>query len=243
MKIHVFQQVPFETPAMITDWAKERGHTLRFTRFYDKRHKIPDIKSYDALIILGGPMGVYDYYSCDWLQDQTTHIKQAIDAGKYVLGICLGAQLIARALGAEVKQNHSKEIGWFSVTKTMKGERSELMKGLRKVHTVMHWHGDRFELPDGARHLMKSKACDHQAFSYGTKVLGLQYHLEMDGPAIEAIIENCVDEITPSLYVQTKQKILNGVEQYKTKDKLFTVLDNWSKGAPIPKKRTRKRKS
>lgn len=241
MRIHVFQHVSFEPPALIADWAKARGHTLRFTRFYDKKYKLPDLKSYDALLILGGPMSVDDFYTHPWLQTEQAHIKQAIKANKYVLGICLGAQLIAKALGAKVKPNHTKEIGWYSVTKTMRGQRSDLLQGLRKIHTVFHWHGDTFELPDGARHLMASKACYAQAFSYGSRVLGLQYHLEMDGPVIETILENCADELTPSLYVQTRNKILKGAQQFKTKEILYKLLDNWAVDAPMEKKRAKKR--
>ena len=115
MKIHILQHVPFEGPGSIEDWAITQGHTLTTTRFY-AQEQFPPLERFDLLVILGGPMSVHDEHIYTWLKGEKWFIKQAIDAGKPMLGICLGAQLIAEALGEKVYQGEQKEIGWFPIT-------------------------------------------------------------------------------------------------------------------------------
>lgn len=227
MKLHYFQHVPFEGLGSIAAWAEKRGHALTKTAFYESPAALPDMAGYDALIIMGGPMGVYDEDAYPWLADEKKHIWRAIDAGKPVLGICLGAQLIAAALGAEVAPHCCKEIGWFPVAVADEAAGHPILAGLNDAMMVFHWHGDRFEIPEGALHLMRSAACDHQAFLYGERVFGLQFHLEMDKAAIESLVHGCGHELTEEEYVQSAEVIREKAESVCMDGVLYRLLDNW----------------
>ena len=233
MKLHYFQHEPFEGLGMIAEWATRHGHSLARTAFFDAGAVIPDPEDYDALIVMGGSMGVYDEHRFPWLAAEKAHICAAIDAGKYVLGICLGAQLIAASLGARVAPHVHKEIGWFPVTMTDVGAVHPLLLGFNSTMSVFHWHGDRFEIPLGAYHLMSSEACDNQAFAYGERVLALQFHLEMDPTAVRAIMAACAEELRregTGLWVQSAGEIVERSKKAATKQTLFTLLDRWSQG-------------
>ena len=232
MKLHYFQHEPFEALGLIADWAKKHGHKLSRTAFFEPHYEIPQVRDYDALVVMGGSMGVYDEDRFVWLAPEKAHIRAAIDAGKHVLGICLGAQLIAASLGAKVAPHTHKEIGWFPVAMTDAGLTHPLFSGLNNAMTVFHWHGDRFELPQGAVHLMSSAACDNQAFVYNDRVLALQFHLEMDAAAVRAIMSGCAEELRhagPSLWVQSAGEIVEHGKKAVTKQTLFTLLDRWAK--------------
>ncbi len=232
MKVHYFQHEAFEGLGMIADWATRHGHTLTHTAFFKPGAAIPDIQEYDALIIMGGSMGVYDEGTFAWLAPEKAHIRSAIDAGKPVLGICLGAQLIAASLGAKVAPHTHKEIGWYPVAMTDAGAAHPLLSGLNSAMTVFHWHGDRFEIPEGAQHLMSSAACDNQAFVYGKRVLALQFHLEMDDAAVQAILAGGAEEIEREKYgfwVQGIADIRKNGKNAATRLALFTLLDRWAR--------------
>jgi GMP synthase-like glutamine amidotransferase len=232
MRLHYFQHEHFEGLGMIADWAKKHCHALSCTPFFDERARLPQLIDYDALVIMGGPMGVYDEDRYPWLVAEKAHIREAIDAGKHVLGICLGAQLIAASLGAKVAPNPHKEIGWFPVTMTDAGAAHPLLTGFDSTLTVFHWHGDRFEIPDGAAHLLRSAACDNQAFVYDKHVLALQFHLEMDAAAVRSIMTNCADELRregKGQWVQGAGLIVEKGKKTTTKQLLFTLLDRWCK--------------
>lgn len=232
MKLHYFQHEPFEGLGMIAAWATRHGHTLTRTAFFETGALIPDITDYDALVVMGGSMSVYDEDRHPWLADEKAHIHSAIKAGKCVLGICLGAQLIAASLGAEVAPHTHKEIGWFPVALTDAGATHRLFAGFNSAMTVFHWHGDRFDIPQGAVRLMSSAACDNQAFVYGERVLALQFHLEMDPVAVRAITAACAEELRregAGLWVQSAGEIVEKSKKAVTKQALFTLLDRWSR--------------
>ncbi len=214
---------------MIRDWATARGHSLSSTLFYEESHTIPQLNEYDALVIMGGPMGVYDKDKYSWLKAEKQHIRAAIDAGKPVLGVCLGAQLMAASLGAKVAPHKHKEIGWFPVAVLDAAAGHPVLAGLNSAMNVFHWHGDRFEIPQNALHLMSSKACDNQAFLYG-RALGLQFHIEMDEEAIEKIIKECAHELVVAENVQDAAQIREKTQKNNTRMTLFNLLDNWLKG-------------
>lgn len=222
MRIHVFQHVPFEGPGLIRHWAEVRGHTLSCTSFYDSP-TLPDTASYDALVVMGGPMGVYDETEHPWLAAEKQYMRQAIEAGKYVLGICLGAQLIAASLGTRVVPHTLKEIGWFPVSVTG----HPLLAGIEPTMEVFHWHGDRFDIPEAALHLMHSTACDDQAFLYKDRVLGLQFHLEMDTAGVDAILDACGHELTQGEWIQPAEVIRQKTATARTQPALYQLLDNW----------------
>lgn len=202
MQMHVFQHVPFEGPAAIADWAERRGHALAVSHLY-AGDALPALSDFDRLVVMGGPMSVGDTDVYPWLADELDLIADAIAAGKSVVGVCLGAQLIAAALGAPVYPNAHKEIGWLPVRLTEQAGALDFCDGLPAAQTVFHWHGDTFDLPAGAVHLAQSEVCANQAFLVGGRVLGLQFHLESTPASVAAICEHCADEIVPGRWVQT----------------------------------------
>jgi GMP synthase-like glutamine amidotransferase len=202
MRIHVLQHVPFEGPAAIADWAERRGHPLVVSHLYASDAP-PAPADFDRLVVMGGPMSVGDTEEHPWLAAELACIAEAVAAGKSVVGVCLGAQLIAAALGARVYRNPHNEIGWFPIELTARARTLDLCDGLPPVQTVFHWHGDTFDLPPDAVHLAASAACAHQAFLVDGRVLGLQCHLESTPASVAAICEACADDIVPAAWVQT----------------------------------------
>ncbi|MFT6908572.1 MAG: GMP synthase-like glutamine amidotransferase [Oleiphilaceae bacterium] len=227
MRIHYFQHVPFEGLALIQNWVKKRAHITTKTKLYETNGIDVSIDDYDALIILGGPMGVADNDHYPWLNAEKEHINAAIDAGKFVLGICLGAQLIASALNATVTKNVEKEIGWHPVTITDEAISNPIFKGLNQAMNVFHWHSERFDIPEGAKRLMSSAACDNQAFIFNDRVLGLQFHLEMDQASILLLTEACAEDLSPGQYVQSARAIMKESQNIHTGHTLCLLLDNW----------------
>ena len=226
LRLHFLQHVSFEGPGYIETWAKQNKHTLTSTKFY-KQEELPNLDTFDWLIIMGGPMSVGDEADYVWLKPEKQFIQSAINAGKTVLGICLGAQLIANVLGAKVYPNKKKEIGWFSVTVTDDAIKTDILKNIPPTMTVLHWHGDTFDIPDGAVHLIKTEICPNQAFIYNKTVLGLQFHLEATPVTLEQMMENCHEELVADDFVQTENKILSNSTYCASNNKhLTTILDN-----------------
>lgn len=202
MRISVLQHVPFEGPAAIAQWAERRGYPLALSRLY-AGEPLPALDDFDRLVVMGGPMSVGDTDAYPWLVGERALIAEAVAEGKSIVGVCLGAQLIAAALGARVYRNAHKEIGWLPIRLTEPARALDLCDGLPSEQTVFHWHGDTFELPPGAVHLAESEGCAHQAFLVDDRVLALQFHLESTPESVAAICEHCADEIQPARYVQT----------------------------------------
>ncbi|HSC86737.1 MAG TPA: type 1 glutamine amidotransferase [Polyangiaceae bacterium] len=209
MRIHVLQHVPFETPAAIEYWLQARGARVSTTRFFEDA-SLPALDDIDGVIALGGPMSVNDEAELPWLVAEKAFVRQAVAAGKGVLGLCLGAQLIASAHGAAVRPGPHKEVGWFPI----EGLRNEGGFEFPPALTVFHWHGETFELPVGARHLARSAGCENQAFQLGARTVGLQFHLEMLEPNIERLVENCREDLTPGRYVSHEGDMLADYLRY-----------------------------
>lgn len=207
LRIHCIQHVPFEGPAIIEQWANQKGHRFSFTRLYESSN-FPDIENIDWLIVMGGPMGIYNDDIYPWLAGEKEFIKSAIDHNKTVIGICLGAQLIADVLGAEVKPGKYKEIGWFPIIFKREAWQKAGYTFLPDELTVFHWHGDTFDIPEGAIRLATSEGCVNQAFIYGDRVLAFQFHFEMDLKAIELIVRHGQEELIPDVFVQNYKEIL-----------------------------------
>jgi GMP synthase-like glutamine amidotransferase len=207
MRVHYLQHVPFEGPGSIAPHLQARGHVLSSTLLYDKA-TLPATAAIDCLIVLGGPMGVHDDAQYPWLAAEKAFIREVIAQDKPVLGICLGAQLIATVLGARVYRNTHREIGWFPVHREADTAASPLASVLPQEAAVFHWHGDTFELPEGATLLASSAACRNQAFLYRERVLALQFHLETTPEGVEALISNCGAELDGSRYVQNAAALL-----------------------------------
>lgn len=208
MRIRCLQHVPFEGPAAIADWAAQRGHEIGITHLY-AGDRLPPQGNFDRLVIMGGPMGIHDEADYPWLQSEKAFLRETIDAGKCVIGICLGAQLLADVLGAKVYRGPHKEIGWFPIELTDTATESSIFGHLPSRFDVFHWHGDTFDLPPGALHIAASEGCVNQAFLYDNRVLGLQFHMESTPASVAAIVENCGDEIVSAPYIQAAEHMLS----------------------------------
>ncbi len=233
LRIHHLQHVPFESIGLIKNWMHENDVEHTATYLYNDE-ELPDVSAFDCLIIMGGPMSVHDEDEFKWLKAEKELIKNAIAANKTVIGICLGAQLIASVLGANVYKNKEKEIGFFPLSNVILSEtknfgKANKLQDLLHNQTVFHWHGETFELPSTAICLASSEACLQQAFLYKEKVLGLQFHLEMDEVAIESIIENCRAELTESKFIQSEETIRQEMKKHIPENKklLFELLDGF----------------
>jgi len=213
MNAHFFQHVPFEGIGNIEPWLLAKGYEITSTQFY-KTSQLPDYKQVDLLIIMGGPMSINDEDKFPWLIAEKEFIRKCIEAGIPVLGICLGSQLIANAMGARVYRNPEKEIGWFPV----KGIEPPDPSVFRFPYTfeVFHWHGDTFDLPLGAIRLASSKATQNQAFQIGKSSIGIQFHPEITPALLKEMLSHGRQELVKSDYVQSEQEI-QGVrpEQYQ----------------------------
>ena len=229
LRIHYLQHVPFEGPGSIQEWGIKNGHVLTSTNFYEDETLL-DLNSIDWLIIMGGPMSVDDEKEFRWLSKEKIFIKNAIETGKTVIGVCLGAQLIAQILGAKVYSNKQKEIGWFPIRLTESAKQDPLFNGLNGEITVFHWHGDTFELPKNAVAIATSDACNNQGFIYKQNVLALQFHLETTEESIQQMIENGRDELTQGQHIQEENEIENQQQFFETNKKfLFEILDRLTK--------------
>jgi len=223
MRVHHLQHVPFEGLGSMETVLKRNGHTLTSTHLY-KGDNLPYVNDLDLLIVMGGPMSVSDENIYPWLKAEKQFIKEAIKSGKKVLGICLGAQLIATVLGAEVHKNKYREIGWFNVKKTKETSQTVLSDILPESFEAFHWHGDTFEIPAGAKHIAQSEACKNQGFIFDNRVVALQFHLETTIESATALIENCNNELDGSKYVQTEKEILSNIENFKNINQIMSSM-------------------
>jgi GMP synthase-like glutamine amidotransferase len=205
VRAHYLQHVPFEGPGSILPWLSRRGADVTSTPFFVDAC-LPDPADVDFLIVMGGPMSANDEADLPWLAQEKQFIRETIVAGRPVLGICLGAQLIASALGARVYQNPLKEIGWFEIDRSGVAEPGEVILPDRAL--VFHWHGETFDLPPGATRLASSVGCLNQAFQIGPLVVGLQFHLEVTPESVGEMVAHGRHELVPDRFVQSEAAIL-----------------------------------
>lgn len=230
MKIHCLAHVPFEDAANIGLWAQDRGHTLAYTHFF-RDETLPAVDSFDILAIMGGLMNIYEHDAYPWLATEKAFIKQAIDAGKKVIGICLGGQLIADVLGGKVTRNPQKEIGWHRIDLTENGQKTSLLSGMPRQMDVFQWHGDTFSIPPEAVHLASNPVCTNQAFLYRNHVLGLQFHLEYSRESIEKMLAHCADELVKAPYINDPDTIRAGYDKIpQTTEWLYAIMDRFAAG-------------
>lgn len=196
LHVHVLQHEPFEGLGSMAPRLAALGAKIRTTRLYENP-VLPVSNEADLLIVLGGSMSVHDEARFPWLHAEKRFLRAAIDAGGAVLGICLGAQLIADVLGARVVRNPVPEIGWFPVEAVPPPVAAAFRFPDR--FPAFHWHGETFDLPPGAIHLARSEHCVHQAFQFGERVIGLQFHLETTPEDVQSLIEHCGKELVPGV--------------------------------------------
>jgi len=229
MRIHWIQHVSFERLGNIEEWIKKNNHQLSCTKQFEE-DQLPKLDDFDFLIVMGGPMGVYDTHKYNWLKAELQFIKASIKANKAVLGICLGSQFIACAMGAKVYSGTLKEIGWFPIQIKNNFEHSPL-SFKDSSPTVFHWHGDTFDLPDNAKLIASTKEVAQQAFLINDRIIGLQFHLEQTKDTIKQMISNCGEELLEDgSKIQTENQIKSEISYFDSNKKMmFYVLDYLSR--------------
>ena len=224
MRIHCLQHVPFESPGYIASWCDRRGHELVATRLYADE-PLPRGEDVEALVVMGGPMGVHDDAAHPWMKGEKHLIASVLEAEKRVFGVCLGAQMIANVSGARVYRNRFQEIGWFPVEATREGVFRLELPG---QFPAFHWHGDTFQLPAGAVNVARTDACEHQMFVVGERVIGVQFHLEVMPSDVASMCAHAGHDLPEGPYVQAADKMRNFTEAYESSHQLMvSLLDRW----------------
>jgi GMP synthase-like glutamine amidotransferase len=229
MRLHVFQHVAFEGPGEIARWARERGHALAFTRWFEGA-PAPELDAVDGLVVMGGPMNIYEHRPHPWLRAEKEFLARALAGGRPVVGVCLGAQLLADVLGGRVYQNGTREIGWWPLRWRAEARAAPGWDFLPETSTPLHWHGDTFDLPPRAQWLAETPDCAHQAFAWGRLALGLQFHLEASAESMRGLLDNCAGELTPGApRLQTADEIAAGLARHQPANLplLWRLLDAW----------------
>ena len=217
--------VPFEGPGAILDWVKRKKHKIQYTRFY-KGDGLPDGSALDMLIIMGGPMNVFDFHIHPWMEEEIAWVKEFIEAGKPVLGICLGAQIIAAALGQEVYPGPHREIGWYNLQFFPSLGDFKIFHDLPTTRKVFHWHGDTFNIPEDATRIAATEAFPNQGFIYRNRVIALQFHLEVTPESLKELVDNCRSELVEGPYIQTEKEILSEHIHFQSNQEvLYKFLD------------------
>jgi len=206
MNTVIVKHIDVEGPGLI-EFCLNQGKIPYQILNLEPRVRFPKLEDITHIVLLGGPMNVYEEDRYPFLKDEDLFIKEAIQRGKAILGICLGAQLIAKALGAKVFKAPVKEIGWYDVSLTKVGLQDPLLSCLAKTFPVFQWHEDTFEIPNGARLIATSSPISHQAFRYGEKVYGLQFHLEVTKEMIRDWIETYGEGRKAEIMAETEIKI------------------------------------
>jgi GMP synthase-like glutamine amidotransferase len=223
MHVHYLKHVPFEGLGSMENMFVQRGCKLSRTCMYEDQ-SFPSIHDMDALIVMGGPMGVADDHQYPWLTLEKEFIESVIKRDISVLGICLGAQLIANVLGAAVVKNTHEEIGWFPVNR-VDGQQGGLMdsrlEALPVSFDALHWHSDTFDIPDGASNFISSAACTNQGFTYGDATLALQCHLEMLPSTVQAIYQECGSADKTGTYITSLSDMLAPADKFQHASKIL----------------------
>ena len=212
MHIHYLKHVPFEGLGSMENIFISEGHSLSNTCLY-RDQPLPSVHDIDALVIMGGPMGVDDVDHYPWLRQEKEFIESTMRRQIPMLGICLGAQLLAEVLGASVTKNAREEIGWFPVQRTQE-LRGTCVQNFPVSFEALHWHGNTFSIPSGASNFIVSEGCTNQAFVYGNHVVSLQFHLEMLPSHVQAIYQECGDPGKTGPFIQGLEDMLAPAEKF-----------------------------
>lgn len=236
MRVHAITHADFEGPGLIADWAQERGHALTQTLALTEDYPAPS--DIDMLVIMGGPMAADDESSNPWLHREKHYIAEVIEADHLVLGICLGAQILAEVCGGGIGRNPVREIGWYPVTLTDAGRADPVFAGFRDGLVAGHWHGDRFDVPGSAELCLSSDACANQAFSLvGGRVVGLQFHLEWTEESVFDLVEHCATDFDGGPFVMDAAQLLEGARTHSQgcREALWGLLDAMAATGPSTK--------
>lgn len=229
MNLYVFQHVPYEGSGAIADWAQARGYAVHTTHWYKSGTQPPQLSEVDFLVIMGGPMSVHDTTEHPWLLEEKAFLRTYLATGRPVIGVCLGGQLLAQAMGGSISPNPVAEIGWYPVDLT--AEARSLWPQLPQQLTPLHWHKETFSLPKEASLLFTNSTCVNQGFLARGNLLGLQFHMEANEDSTRAIVNACPGGIVPnptgSPSVCNAQQALAGIREHSqtVRTALFTILD------------------
>lgn len=230
MRVHYLQHVPYEPPAGIAEWVDQRGHDIAGSHLHEG-DALPMPDEFDLLVVMGGPMGVHDDGEYPWLAEERDLIVQTLDADTPVLGVCLGAQQLAAALGADVSAHDRREVGWFPVETTGAADHSPLA-WVAPEFPAFHWHGDTFEIPSGGTLLATTPACRNQAFLAADGLaLGLQFHLEATRDSVKRLVEAVDGRTGSGEFVQSADDLLAEDAPFAAaRTGLDAVLDSFTAG-------------
>ncbi len=221
-KILVLQNASCENLGSLETAIKSQGMEYQYKNL-DRGDKVPlSLKGYAGLVILGGPMSVYETEKYPFLIDEERIINEAINKNFPTIGICLGAQLIAKVKGAKVFAGNKKEIGWYPIFLTHSGLNDSLFADFKTEITVFQWHGDTFDIPSGAIRLAGSELFPNQVFRIGEQIVGLQFHLEVTKEAIYKWMEEYKEELCDPQ---------NGIDSNKIKRDTTEKIENLKKEA------------
>lgn len=224
-RIHLVRHDDFELPGGIATWMSARGWRSGEVRFFrNGEARVPSPDEVENLVIMGGTMSANDDASLPWLRGEKRWISEVITSGAKVLGICLGAQILASILGGRVYRNAHREIGWFPVRRTPEWTGSTFASAIPEVHESFLWHSDAFELPAGAIRLAASDATANQAFVWRERIVGVQFHPEMTREGAEAIVATSAHEIVPGPFVQEPESFLAGPERFVALERVMHAL-------------------
>ncbi|OGR10220.1 MAG: amidotransferase [Desulfobacterales bacterium RIFOXYA12_FULL_46_15] len=223
MRVHYLQHVPFEGIGSMATYFENKGHKPGSTLLYEGQ-ALPDPQSIDFLIVMGGPMGVHDDLQYPWMKKEKAFIRACMDQGKIVLGICLGAQLIADVLEARVYKNKNREIGWFPLTISDETRDTVFKDVFQDRIEVFHWHGDTFDIPESAVRIASSPACLNQGFIMDNRIVGFQFHLETTPESAGALIKNCGHELDESPFVQSEKELTAHEERFTRINEIMTAV-------------------
>jgi GMP synthase (glutamine-hydrolysing) len=223
MRIHCIIHAPFEMPGAVATWVLKKGYSLTFTHTYNGE-KLPAVSAFDFLVIMGGPQSPLELNKFPYIANEIILTKQAIQANKPVIGFCLGAQIIGESLGATTQKSPHKEIGQYPIMLTKAAEQDPVFKTMSTTFDVIHWHNDMPGIPPNAVLLAYSEGCPQQAFRYGDRVYGLQFHMEMTQELVEGMIKHCPEDLQAGQYIRSEQELLNS-DFAPMNQKLFSLLN------------------
>jgi GMP synthase-like glutamine amidotransferase len=228
MNLYFFQHDPLESPGYILEWAQDRGHKCSLINFYDD-DLLPDIAKVEGLVIMGGPMNIYDDEEYTWLETERDFVKKFIFSGKKILGICFGSQMIADALGILVKRNQHTEIGWFKVRINQQNLSKTFAGVFPEEFITLHWHSDTFDLPENSVGFASSLATPNQAFLWNDNVVALQFHPEMTERGVTLLVEDHPEIFENNFpFIQQQHEILGTDSYFENNRKiLFKLLDKF----------------
>ncbi len=216
MRVQIIQHSAADAPAAILPILDQLGHHVSITRL-DRGDAMPEKVDHDVLMMFGGGTSLTSKEPPPWVEPEKNLIRRYVDRDRRVLGVCLGAQLIASALGAKVYRNREPEVGWHQVSKVDGADDTGVASSLPNRLTALHWHQDTFEIPPGATRLFQSPATRNQAFSIGDHVFGFQFHFEANERTVRAFVAISSLLQKEGRFVQSKEEILRGIEHYLDK--------------------------